>query len=126
MDGTAGPSSVDQLNAPYAKRWELLKDVMVRLYMKEEKPVKEIAKFMEMEYKFYASSVVKARVNAMCADFAASINTNVNSASGMLRELSQPRRRPRSVRSWSPELNKAKSLKWSTTARTKIGRCGDT
>jgi predicted HTH domain antitoxin len=57
MGGTTRPSLIDQLQAPYAERWELLKDVMVRLYMKEKKTVKKIAEFMEMEYKFFASSV---------------------------------------------------------------------
>jgi len=57
MDGVAGPS-VDQLKAPYAERWGLLKDVMVRLFIEEKKQFKEIAKIMEAEYRFYASSVL--------------------------------------------------------------------
>ncbi|KUJ20815.1 uncharacterized protein LY89DRAFT_779513 [Mollisia scopiformis] len=54
MDGIAGPS-VDQLNAPYAERWGLLKEVMVRLFLEEGKKYKEIVKIMEIEYKFYAT-----------------------------------------------------------------------
>lgn len=88
MDGITGPSSVDQLKAPYAERWGLLKGVMVRLYMDEEKQVKDIAKIMEAEYKFYASSVLiivffhKSTLNANCVAHAVSTNTNVNSAFG--------------------------------------------
>ena len=54
MDSVSGPSA-DHLNAPYAQRWELLKDVMTRLYMDERKKYKEIVKIMESEYQFYAS-----------------------------------------------------------------------
>lgn len=35
MDGNPGPS-VDQVNAPYAMRWELLKGIITRLYMDEK------------------------------------------------------------------------------------------
>lgn len=54
MASTAGPS-IDQLSATYAQRWELLKDVMVRLFMEEGKQYKQIVKIMETEYKFYAT-----------------------------------------------------------------------
>ena len=57
MDGVAG-TSAKQLNAPYAERWGLLKDVMGRLYMDEKKKVKDIVKIMKADYQFYASSVV--------------------------------------------------------------------
>lgn len=56
MDGVAG-GSADQLNAPYAERWGLLKDVMARLYLDEKKKLKEIVEIMKAEYQFYASSV---------------------------------------------------------------------
>ncbi|CZR53627.1 uncharacterized protein PAC_03507 [Phialocephala subalpina] len=54
MNNLSGPA-VDQLDSPYSERWELLKDVMVQLYMQEKKQVKEIVKIMEADYKFYAS-----------------------------------------------------------------------
>jgi hypothetical protein len=57
MDGLAGPS-VDQLKAPYGERWGLLKAVMVRLFIEDKKKFKDIAKIMEVEYQFYASSVM--------------------------------------------------------------------
>ena len=57
MDGTSKPST-DQLNAPYAERWELLKDIMTRLYVDEKKKFKDIVKIMEKEYRFYASLVL--------------------------------------------------------------------
>jgi hypothetical protein len=61
MDG-APPVSADQLKAAYSERWELLKDVMVWLYLKhlengKKLKLKEIVKIMEQSYKFYASSV---------------------------------------------------------------------
>jgi hypothetical protein len=49
--------SADQLNAPYAVRWGLLKDVMVHLYLTERKQLKQISEIMKISYKFYASSV---------------------------------------------------------------------
>jgi hypothetical protein len=57
MDGVAG-ASADQLNAPYAERWGLLKDVMARLYVDEKKKLKDIVEIMKAEYRFYASSVL--------------------------------------------------------------------
>lgn len=47
--------SPDQLNAPYAERWGLLKDVMARLYLEEKKTVKQIVQIMTRDYSFYAS-----------------------------------------------------------------------
>jgi hypothetical protein len=57
MDGVAGLST-DQLNAPYAERWDLLKDVMARLYMDEKKKLKDIVEIMKTDYRFYATSVM--------------------------------------------------------------------
>lgn len=54
MDSLSGPA-VNQLKAPYAERWLLLKDAMVQLYIKEGKEVKEIAEIMKAKYQFYAS-----------------------------------------------------------------------
>jgi hypothetical protein len=56
MSHTTEPSA-DQLNAPYAERWGLLKDVMVQLYLRERKQLKEISEIMKINYQFYASSV---------------------------------------------------------------------
>ena len=57
MDGIA-EASVDQLSAPYAERWGLLKDVMARLYVDEKKKFKDIVEIMKADYQFYASSVI--------------------------------------------------------------------
>jgi hypothetical protein len=62
MDG-APLVSADQLKAPYAERWNLLKDVMAWLYMDysvngKKLKIKEIVKIMEQNYKFFASSVI--------------------------------------------------------------------
>jgi hypothetical protein len=59
---SAPPVSADQLKAAYPERWELLKDVMVWLYLEylengKKLKLKEIVKIMEQNYKFYASSV---------------------------------------------------------------------
>jgi hypothetical protein len=54
MEYVADPQ-VDQLKAPYAERWELLKDVIVRLFVDEQNKLKDVVKIMEIEYKFYAS-----------------------------------------------------------------------
>ncbi len=48
-------SSNDQLNAPYAERWELLKDIMVHLYIDENTKLKDLVAMMKARYQFYAS-----------------------------------------------------------------------
>jgi len=59
MDG-APPVSADQLKAPYPERWALLKDVMVWLYLEQEKKLKlkDIVEIMQKKYQFFASSVI--------------------------------------------------------------------
>jgi hypothetical protein len=54
MENLVG-ASPDHLNAPYAERWGLLKNVMARLYLDENKTVKQIVEIMIRDYRFYAS-----------------------------------------------------------------------
>ncbi|PVH82419.1 hypothetical protein DL98DRAFT_586407 [Cadophora sp. DSE1049] len=54
MEGIAESSNA-QLNAPYAERWELLKDIMVHLYIDEKTQLKDLVAMMKARYQFYAS-----------------------------------------------------------------------
>lgn len=56
MEGIAESSNA-QLNAPYAERWELLKDIMVHLYIDENTKLKDLVAMMKARYQFYASLV---------------------------------------------------------------------
>ena len=79
MDG-APLVSAEHLKAPYAERWDLLKDVMAWLYMEysvdgKKLKLKEIVKIMEQNYKFFASSVtlpfrlLSSNIDAFDADY---------------------------------------------------------
>jgi hypothetical protein len=57
MDNVPGPST-DQLNAPYAQRWELLKAALAGLFLDEKKTYKEIVEILKRDYQFYATSVL--------------------------------------------------------------------
>lgn len=55
MEDFEDPSVEQVTSVPYAERWELLKTVILRLFIEERKILKDVVTIIELRYKFFAS-----------------------------------------------------------------------
>ena len=54
MEGPALPDPATLHSAPFTKRWELLRPVIERLYLDENRPLSEVIEVMKTEHGFDA------------------------------------------------------------------------